>query len=254
MHRLIALAVLAAFVDRTGGAREGAQHRADAASRRSTKAGKAWTATVSVTMRPAAEPGRTPTIRLLNNSISTAGRVVNVTTPRDRRCPASTAPASLSRAPARGASSSSTAMTGRAYPFGQTRVRAPRRRRAPSHGRRRGTTRSTRRRARRNSASPGGPSVARRADRRRRTRRSTAAARACGGESFFGKPPFGVDGEHELAVVAFELDLDQRARRTCRDTRPRRPRSRCARARALRSPRARRRAPRVRPRRRAGGS
>src|SRR6266536_5021467 len=41
-------------------------------------AGQAWTATVSVTRDKQPQAGKAPTIRLISMSISTAGRVVNI--------------------------------------------------------------------------------------------------------------------------------------------------------------------------------
>ena len=95
MHRLIALAVLAAFVIAPAAlAKE--RNIALTGKPSATTAGKTWTATVSITRDRQPDTGQAPTIRLLNNSISTAGRVVNVTTratddagrlPRPRRVP-----------------------------------------------------------------------------------------------------------------------------------------------------------------------
>jgi hypothetical protein len=86
------------------------------------KAGKAWTATVTVTRDRQPDVGQAPVIRLLNNSISTAGRVVNVTT-RATEMPG------VYRARVVFPSAGTwrvvvvDRMTTRAYPFGQTRVR-----------------------------------------------------------------------------------------------------------------------------------
>jgi hypothetical protein len=79
MHKLIALALLAALATAPAAL---AKERNIALTGKpgTTKAGKAWTATVSVTVDRRPGTGKTPTIRLLNNSISSAGRVVNVTT------------------------------------------------------------------------------------------------------------------------------------------------------------------------------
>src|SRR5262245_27335711 len=79
MHKLIALAALTAVVAAPAAlAKE--RNIALTGKPAATKAGKAWTATVSVTIDRQPSTGRTPTIRLLNNSISSTGRVVNVAT------------------------------------------------------------------------------------------------------------------------------------------------------------------------------
>lgn len=122
MHKLIPVAVVAALV--TAPAALG-KERNIALSGKPTvaQAGKAWTATVSVTRDKQPDAGRAPTIRLLNNSISTAGRVVNIrTTPTELP--------GVYRARVAFPSAGTwrvvvvDRMTGRAYPFGQTRVRA----------------------------------------------------------------------------------------------------------------------------------
>ena len=66
MRKLIVFAALAALVDahRRRWRRSATSHSRE--SRRSTKAGKAWTATVSVTIDKQPSAGRAPTIRLLN--------------------------------------------------------------------------------------------------------------------------------------------------------------------------------------------
>jgi hypothetical protein len=86
------------------------------------KVGKAWTATVTVTRDRQPDAGQAPTIRLLNNSISTASRVVNIAT-------RPTEMAGVYRARVAFPSAGTwrvvviDRMTDRAYPFGQTRVR-----------------------------------------------------------------------------------------------------------------------------------
>lgn len=86
------------------------------------KAGKAWTATVTVTRDRQPDAGQSPTIRLLNNSISTASRVVNIAT-------RPTEMAGVYRARVAFPSAGTwrvvviDRMTDRAYPFGRTRVR-----------------------------------------------------------------------------------------------------------------------------------
>jgi hypothetical protein len=122
MNKLIALAALAALVTAPAAL---AKERNIALSGRpaATKAGKAWTATVSVTMDRAPSTGKAPTIRLLNNSISSAGRVVNVTT-------RATAEPGVYRARLAFPSAGNWRVvvvdreTNRAYSFGLTRVRA----------------------------------------------------------------------------------------------------------------------------------
>jgi hypothetical protein len=79
MHKLIGLAAFAALVIAPAAvAKE--RNIALAGKPATAKAGKAWTATVSVTIDRQPSTGKAPTIRLLNNSISSTGRVVNVTT------------------------------------------------------------------------------------------------------------------------------------------------------------------------------
>src|SRR3954451_23120288 len=79
MHRLIALAVLAAFATAPNALAK--ERNVELTGKTAAKnAGKTWTATGSITSAGQPATGRAPTIRLLNNSISTAGRVVNVTT------------------------------------------------------------------------------------------------------------------------------------------------------------------------------
>jgi hypothetical protein len=122
MHKLIALAVLAALA--TAPAALAKERNIDLTGKPSaTTAGKLWTATVSVTIDRQPSTGRTPTIRLLNNSISTAGRVVNVTT-------RTTAMPGVYRARVAFPSAGTWRVvvvdreTNRAYSFGLTRVRA----------------------------------------------------------------------------------------------------------------------------------
>jgi hypothetical protein len=122
MHKLIAVAVIAAFATAPAAL---AKERNIALSGKPAvaKAGEAWTATVTVTRDKRPDAGKAPTIRLLNNSISTAGSVVNVTTtPTELR--------GVYRARVAFPSAGTwrvvvvDRMTGRAYPFGRTRVRA----------------------------------------------------------------------------------------------------------------------------------
>ena len=123
MQKLIAFAVLAALA--TAPAALAKERNIELMGKPSaTKAGKLWTATVSVTIDRQPSTGRTPTIRLLNNSISSAGRVVNVTT-------RATAMPGVYRARVAFPSVGTWRVvvvdreTNRAYSFGLTRVRAP---------------------------------------------------------------------------------------------------------------------------------
>jgi hypothetical protein len=122
MQKLIAVAVVTAFA--TAPAALAKERNVALTGKPSVaKAGKAWTATVSVTRDRQPDAGQAPTIRLLNYSISTAGRVVNVTT-RATDLPG------VYRARVAFPSAGTwrvvviDRMTGRAYPFGQTRVRS----------------------------------------------------------------------------------------------------------------------------------
>ena len=122
MHKLIALAAFAALVTAPAAL---AKERNVALSGKpaATKAGRAWTATVSVTVDRMPSTGRTPTIRLLDNSISSTGRVVNVAT-------RTTAKPGVYRARVAFPSAGNWRVvvvdreTNRAYSFGLTRVRA----------------------------------------------------------------------------------------------------------------------------------
>ena len=122
MHKLIAFALLAALATAPAAlAKE--RNIALTGKPSATKAGKVWTATVSVTIDRQPSTCRTPTIRLLDNSISTAGRVVNVTT-------RATSMPGVYRARVAFPSAGTWRVvvvdreTSRAYSFGLTRVRA----------------------------------------------------------------------------------------------------------------------------------
>jgi hypothetical protein len=122
MHRLIALAVLAALATAPAAlAKE--RNIALTGKPAATTAGKTWTATVRITRDRRPDAGQAPTIRLLNNSISSAGRVVNVTM-------RATSMAGVYRARVAFPSAGMWRVvvidrtTGHAYPFGQTRVRS----------------------------------------------------------------------------------------------------------------------------------
>jgi hypothetical protein len=86
------------------------------------KAGKAWTATVSITRDKQPDAGNAPTIRLINMSISTASRIVNITA-------RPTAEIGVYRARVAFPTAGTwrvvviDTMTGRAYSFGRTAVR-----------------------------------------------------------------------------------------------------------------------------------
>lgn len=121
MQKLIAVAVVAACA--TAPAALAKERNIALAGKPSVAtAGKAWTAIVTVTRDRQPDAGRAPTIRLLNNSISTASRVVNITT-RPTEMPG------VYRARVAFPSAGTwrvvviDRMTDRAYPFGETRVR-----------------------------------------------------------------------------------------------------------------------------------
>jgi hypothetical protein len=121
MQKLIAVAAVAACA--TAPAALAKERNVALAGKPSVaKAGKAWTATVTVTRDKQPDVGQAPTIRLLTTSISTVGRVVNITT-------RATEMAGVYRARVAFPSAGTwrvvviDRMTDRAYPFGQTRVR-----------------------------------------------------------------------------------------------------------------------------------
>jgi uncharacterized protein (DUF2147 family) len=122
MRKLIVFAVLTAFVSApAASAKE--RNVALAGKPASTTAGKAWRATVSITRDKRPAEGNAPTIRLINNSVSTAGRVVNIPT-------RATSNVGVYRARVVFPSAGTwrvvviDTMTGRAYSFGRTSVRA----------------------------------------------------------------------------------------------------------------------------------
>ena len=122
MQKLIAVAVVAACAAAPAAL---AKERNVALAGKPTvaKAGKAWTATVTVTRDRQPDVGQSPMIRLLNTSIGTAGRVVNITT-RPTEMPG------VYRARVIFPSAGTWRVvvidrtTSRAYPFGRTRVRS----------------------------------------------------------------------------------------------------------------------------------
>ena len=121
MRKLIALAVLAAFA--TAPAALAKERNVALAGKPSVAtAGQAWTATVSITRDKTPVTGRAPTIRLINVSISSGG-VVNITA-------RATSQVGVYRARVAFPSAGLwrvvvvDRMTGRAYSFGRTTVRA----------------------------------------------------------------------------------------------------------------------------------
>jgi hypothetical protein len=121
MRKLIALLLLAAFaIVPTALAKE--RNVALTGVPSVAKAGKAFTATVTVTRDKRPDAGKAPMIRLINLSISSGG-VINVTA-------RATSSIGVYRARITFPSAGTwrvvviDKMTGRAYPFGRTRVRA----------------------------------------------------------------------------------------------------------------------------------
>jgi hypothetical protein len=87
------------------------------------KAGQVWTATVSVTRDKQPQAGKAPTIRLISMSISTAGRVVNISARPTAKLGVYRARVAFPSAGLWRVVVIDT-MTGRAYSFGRTTVRA----------------------------------------------------------------------------------------------------------------------------------
>jgi len=77
MRRLIVFTALAALIS-VPAALAKERNIALAGKPSVATAGQAWTATVSITRDKKLQPGPAPTIRLINMSISSAGRVVNI--------------------------------------------------------------------------------------------------------------------------------------------------------------------------------
>ena len=122
MHKLIVLVMLAAFA--TAPAALAKERNIELTGKPSaTTAGKAWNATVTVTVDQLPSTGRMPMIRLLNNSISTAGHTVNVTT-RTTAMPGVYRARVSFPSPGIWRVVVIDRMTNRAYSFGATRVRA----------------------------------------------------------------------------------------------------------------------------------
>ena len=86
------------------------------------RAGHAWTATVSVTVDKQPQPGKSPTIRLINLAISSGG-VVNITARPTSQLGVYRARVAFPRAGIWRVVVIDQ-MTGRAYSFGRTTVRA----------------------------------------------------------------------------------------------------------------------------------
>ena len=123
MRKLIVLALLAAFASAPAAlAKE--RNISLVGKPASTITGKAWTATVSVTRDKRPDAGRAPTIRLINLSISSGSvNVVNISTRSTSQVGVYRARVAFPRA-GMWRVVVIDRMTGRAYPFGQTRVRA----------------------------------------------------------------------------------------------------------------------------------
>jgi hypothetical protein len=122
MRKLMAFAALAAVVAAPAAlAKE--RNIALAGKPARTTAGKAWTATVTVTRDRQPDAGTAPTVRLISQTVSTSGRVVNVVA-------RPTEEVGVYRARLKFPSVGVwrvvviDAMTGRAYAFGKTTVRA----------------------------------------------------------------------------------------------------------------------------------
>jgi hypothetical protein len=122
MRKLIAFAALAAVVAAPAALAK-ARNIALAGKPARTTAGKAWTATVTVTRDRQPDAGTAPTVRLISQTVSTSGRVVNVVA-------RPTEEVGVYRARLKFPSAGVwrvvviDAMTGRAYAFGKTTVRA----------------------------------------------------------------------------------------------------------------------------------
>ena len=126
MRKLVVFTALAALICGSGGAREGTEPRARRASPPATTGGEGVTATVtSRTRQGSRRRARPPTIRLINQ-LDQHREHASSTSPRVRPSTLGVYRARVvfPTAAAPGASSSSTAMTGRAYSFGRTSVRA----------------------------------------------------------------------------------------------------------------------------------
>ena len=123
MRKLIVLGVLAAFVAAPAAlAKE--RNIALAGKPSATKAGVAWTATVRVTRDKMPDSGRAPTIRLINLAVSNTGsNVVNITARATSQIGVYRARVAFPRAGTWRVVVIDT-MTGRAYSFGRTTVRA----------------------------------------------------------------------------------------------------------------------------------
>jgi hypothetical protein len=122
MRKLIAFAALAAVVAAPAAlAKE--RNIALAGKPARTTAGKAWTATVTVTRDRQPDAGTAPTVRLISQTVSTSGRVVNVVARPTEEVGVYKARLKFPNAGVWRVVVID-AMTGRAYSFGKTTVRA----------------------------------------------------------------------------------------------------------------------------------
>jgi hypothetical protein len=122
MRKLIALGVLAAFA--TAPVALAKERNIALAGKPSVaKAGQAWTATVTITRDKTPQAGKAPTIRLIDMSVSSAASVVNVRARATSKIGVYRARVVFPRAGVWRVVVIDT-MTGRAYSFGRTTVRA----------------------------------------------------------------------------------------------------------------------------------
>src|SRR5215216_2139904 len=123
MRKLIVLGVLAAFVSAPAALAK--ERNISLAGKPSVaKAGQAWTATVTVTRDKQPVTGRAPTIRLINLAVSSTGSsVVNITARATSQVGVYRARVAFPRAGVWRVVVIDS-MTGRAYSFGRTTVRA----------------------------------------------------------------------------------------------------------------------------------
>jgi hypothetical protein len=122
MRKLIALGVLAAFA--TAPVALAKERNIALAGKPSVaKAGQAWTAKVTITRDKTPQAGKAPTIRLIDMSVSTAASVVNVRARATSQIGVYRARVAFPRAGVWRVVVID-AMTGRAYSFGRTTVRA----------------------------------------------------------------------------------------------------------------------------------
>ena len=123
MRKLIVLAALAALVSAPAALTK-ERNIALAGKPSTTKTGQAWTATVRVTRDKQPDSGRAPTIRLINLAVSNTGsNVVNITARATSQVGVYRARVAFPRAGTWRVVVIDS-MTGRAYSFGRTTVRA----------------------------------------------------------------------------------------------------------------------------------